>query len=141
MAELRFFRRCACWDDELESIEGVIDIVDDCLDLMPDPGRSMACSYVPTEGGARWGFGGTLVGKGRSLGKRWSLDVREGADVTLVDCVSWECIDLELLWSLSRVMVDMAREMLLGGDINRYGSWIPDSRASSANSASRSSSF
>jgi hypothetical protein len=96
MAELRFFRRCTCCDDELERSEGVIDNVDDCLDLMPDPGRSIACSYVSTEGGARTGFGGTLFGKGRSLGKRWSLDVREGADVTLVDCVSCECIDLEL---------------------------------------------
>jgi hypothetical protein len=47
------------------------------------------------------------------------LDVREGADVKLVDCVSWECIDLELLWSLLRVMVDKAREMVFGGAMKR----------------------
>jgi hypothetical protein len=141
MAELRFFRRCACCDDELESTEGAIDSVDDCLDLMPDMGRSLTGSCLSIEGGARVSIGVILLAEGRSLGKRWSLDVREGADVKLVDCVSWEWMDLELLWSLSIVMVDMAREILFGGDTNRYGSVMPDSRASSAKSASRSSSF
>jgi hypothetical protein len=42
IAELRFLRRCACCDDVLERREGVMDRVEDCLDLMPDPGRSMA---------------------------------------------------------------------------------------------------
>jgi hypothetical protein len=141
MAELRFFRRCTCCDDELESTEGAIDSVDDCLDLGPDVGRSLTGSCLSIEGGARASIGGILLAEGRSLGKRWSLDVREGADVKLVDWVSWECIDLELLWSLSIVMVDMAREILFGGDTKRYGSVMPDSRASSAKSASRSSSF
>jgi hypothetical protein len=141
MAEPRFFRRCACCDDELERTEGAMDSVDDCRDMMLDTGRSNGCSSFSTEGGARASFRGALLAEGRSLGKSWSLEVREGADVKLVDCVSWECIDRELLVSLSRVMVDMAREILCGGDTNRYGSWMPDSWASSAKSASRSSSF
>jgi hypothetical protein len=42
MAELRFFRDCACRDDaELETTEGVMDSVDDCLDLRSDSGRSV----------------------------------------------------------------------------------------------------
>ena len=42
MAELRFFRACACHDDaELETREGVMDNVDDCLDSKLDSGRSV----------------------------------------------------------------------------------------------------
>jgi hypothetical protein len=41
MAEPRFLRGCACHADaELETTEGVMDNVDDCLDLRSDSGRS-----------------------------------------------------------------------------------------------------
>ena len=41
-----------------------------------------------------------------------SLDVREGCEVMLVDCVSRECMDMELALSLSKVNVERAVEML-----------------------------
>jgi hypothetical protein len=39
--------------------------------------------------------------------KGMSLDVRDGCDVIPVDCVSRECMDMELLDSLATVNVDI----------------------------------
>lgn len=91
MAELRFFRECACRDDvELETTEGAMDSVDDCLDLKSHSGRSATVLVFSTIHVGCGSVAGTLFVVEPSLENRWSLDVREGAEVKLVDCVSWE---------------------------------------------------
>lgn len=45
--------------------------------------------------------------------------MREGAEVKLVEWVSWERIEVALAWSLSKVMVDMALETDRGGGRKR----------------------
>lgn len=63
----------------------------------------------------RAGLNGVLWDCDRSLLYIWSRDVLEGAEVTLVDCVSCERTEL---WSLSSVIVESALEMLCGGQRN-----------------------
>lgn len=71
-----------------------------------------------------------------------SREVRDAGDVKLVDCVSREWIDMELLCSLWRDVVDIDVGMwCASGQRKRYGSSMPDSRADMASCVSRSSSF
>jgi hypothetical protein len=70
----------------------------------------------------------------------WSFEVREGAEVKLVDCVSCEWTDMELLGSLSSVTVDSALEISCGMLKNLHGSWMPLSSAKRASSLSTPSS-
>lgn len=75
----------------------MIDCVEDCLDVAPD-GRSMAGGSESWPGGKdRAKSGSSLVADVRSLGERLSLEVRDGAEVKLVDCVSCECMEPESL--------------------------------------------
>jgi hypothetical protein len=86
MVEPRFLRGCACRNDaELETTEGVMDKVDDCLDLRSTSGRSARCWELSTGDVVCGRVGGTLFVVEPSLEKRWSLEVREGAEVKLVD--------------------------------------------------------
>jgi len=89
MTEPRFFLGCACCDEaELEMAEGVMDSVDDCLDWKSDSGRSTKSRDFSTGDVICERAGGTLLVVEPSVEKMRSLEVREGADVKLVDCVS-----------------------------------------------------
>jgi hypothetical protein len=118
--EPRFLRRAgADAADESESTEGEADKVE----------LERLCSRPATSAPAvsSWGAGASSVratlGGVRGAGDRspcwiWSLDVRDGADVTLVDWVSCEWTEMELRWSLSSVMVERARDISRGEDRN-----------------------
>lgn len=56
--------------------------------LVGDASRAASCT--PTVDDTCASFGGVLIAGKRSLIWIWSLDVREGAEVKLVDCVSCE---------------------------------------------------
>lgn len=75
---------------------------------------SRSGSGCSTVGDVRACCGGDLIAGMRSLFRAWSLEVREGADVKLVDWVSCERTDMELLVSVSRVTVESALETSCG---------------------------
>jgi hypothetical protein len=114
--DVRFLR--GAWfvdDEELERTDWVREMVEaEELCSTPTNELSTAWSSCSTVGDISAAFSGVLCAT-RSLVNAWSLEVRDGADVKLVDCVSCEWIDMELLWSLSRVMVESALEMSWGG--------------------------
>ena len=124
MAELRFLRGRNCRGDaESETAEGEADRAGDCTDPTPGSRHSVACWCFSPDRARRERERerdlGSIFAEERSLGQRWSLEVREGAEVRLVDCVSCEWIDFELLSSLSNVMDEMARAIVFGGGTKR----------------------
>jgi hypothetical protein len=135
--EPRFLRRAGA--DAAEESES-IDRETDRVELESLCSMHAVSSWGATASSIRATFGGVRGAGDRSLCWIWSLDVRDGADVTLVDCVSCEWTDMELRWSLSSVVVESARDTSCGGDKNWYGSWMPLSVANSANSPSKPSS-
>jgi len=69
-------------------------------------------------GDGRLRSGGALRKGSHCLEKSWSREVREGAEVRLVDSVSCEWREREERSSLSAVMVDRARKRYWGGHRN-----------------------
>jgi hypothetical protein len=128
--------------EESESTDWATDRFElDGLHWTPVGEASRRDSGNSTASDIRASFGGVRIAGKRSLIRIWSLDVREGAEVKLVDCVSCECTDMELLGSLSTVTVESALEMSCGAHRNFHGSWMPLSVARRASSSSTASSF